>query len=169
MTDNRFVKHFLYSPKKDRENVDSLKNNIKLAINELEKKHSAEILFIVEQSMPLSWTFFDFSKRARFILNRILKKKVVNKHFELKYVMVYLEIVDQKFEIIASKNINITQESLDFISESSVKKIKSEGLNKGCLFIVEKLSSEIMNHDLKNNIAIKSENTLPDDVIEIKD
>ncbi len=155
----RIIKHLFYPgwwlrrdfPPQDMQRIES-------AIKASEEKHSGEIRFAIESSLPLKalWRNEPMHERAIevFSLLRVWDTEDNNG------VLIYLLLADQKVEITTDRNINkvVKQSDWELICRLMENHFKQELFAEGVIQGIEEISKLLEEHFPAHN---KNENELP--------
>lgn len=155
---NRIKAHLAYNPSKHKEQLLSLKNDMHDAIAKSEESHACEIVFVVEETLSLAWLFTSVQRRANFMF----KKMKIHKLPTQKGILIYLELLDKQLEVRIGDGVSIPKENWDNIIVDGLKMIDTIGIHKGCLWIVQKITDELIKYEPCN---IVTPNIIQNDLI----
>jgi uncharacterized membrane protein len=140
---NRIKAHLSYRPLKHKQQLIALKNDMHDAVTKSEGLHTCEIVFVVEETLSLSWMLASIQRRANFMYKKMKLHKLQSK----KGILIYLGLLDKQLEIRVGNGVQVPQENWTSIINEGLALIDNEGIHKGCLGIVQKITDELVKYE----------------------
>ncbi|MCX7999645.1 MAG: TPM domain-containing protein [Leptospiraceae bacterium] len=134
-----FWKFKKYFPKRALENIE-------LVIQDSEKRHDGEIVFVVEAKFPLSFVFRKISSRDRAI--ELFSRFRVWDTEHNSGVLVYLLLSEKQIEIIADRGIakKVSQKDWDSIIERMKSHFQKGHFEKGVILGIAEVTDILATH-----------------------
>lgn len=119
---------------------------IEAAIGESEKRHDAELRFAVEAGLPLADLLRGVSARARAI-DVFAQLRVWDTEHN-SGVLIYVQLVDRKVEIVADRGINalVSQADWDAVCRRLEQSYRQRDFERGTLAAIDALSEILARH-----------------------
>lgn len=155
---NRIKAHLAYNPSKHKKQLMDLKNDMHDAVSKSEESHACEIIFVVEETLSLSWLFASVQRRANFMFNKMKLHKLPSQ----KGILIYLEILDQQLEIRVGDGVTVPKENWDNLIQDGLSLINQNGIHKGCLGLVQRITQELVKYEESD---VVQPNMAPNDLI----
>ena len=136
-------------------------NVITKAVRTSEQKHRGELRFIIEGSLPLVVLLKDTTSRQRAL--DLFRRYQVGNAAEKSGTLIYLQMVDQRVEILADQGIaaKVPQAEWDAICRDMEKAFGKNNFLQGTLKMIDQVTRIMITHFPAN---ADNPNELPDEI-----